>query len=80
VKINHRQPYDDMIEKVYLKKASSFGYASREPDIGVRRGAISARVVVDQNQGIGRLNDCRTKNLPRMSHRFVDSTFADFNR
>jgi hypothetical protein len=35
-----------MIVKVDLKKASSFGYASREPDIGVRRGAISARVIV----------------------------------
>jgi hypothetical protein len=77
--INERLADDDVIEKVDLKKASRFGYASRESNIGFRRGAISARMVVDQNQGIRSMNDCRTKNFPRMSHRFVDGTFADFN-
>ena len=35
--INERLADDDVIEKVDLKKASRFGYASRESDIGFRR-------------------------------------------
>jgi hypothetical protein len=38
--INKRLADDDMVEKIYLKKASSFDDATREPDISVRRSAI----------------------------------------
>src|ERR1700693_4987110 len=43
------------------------------------RRRISRRMVVRENESISRLADYRSKNVPRMTQRLVDTSLGDFN-
>ena len=66
-----------MIDEIQLQDSASLVDPAREPQIGLRRGWIAARVIVHQDERIGRMGDHRLKDFSRVSERFIDRSLAN---
>ena len=66
-----------MVQELDLQKASAFGNASCQPEIDVTRRRIAGWVVVNQDEGVGRMADRRLEDFSGVSKAFVQCSFRN---
>src|ERR1700736_3209154 len=68
-----------MVDHVDLQNPGSFDQPASQPNIGFARRRLPRGMVVHEDKTVGRLSDYGSEYVPRMSQRFIDTSFIDFN-
>src|SRR5260221_11695834 len=71
---------DHVIQHLDLQEPGAFGEPASQASVRFTWRRIATGMIMYDDKGIGRTDDCRLKNFPWVRERFVDSTFGDINR